>query len=509
MRWSLALMLVPLVVAPMATAQSAPEQIHVTLGASVDDLDFQPPDAMSLAITWHVPMPYAANQQPQVKYKIDNGSEETVAAQVVGTTRDYTASNVANQDEWEGIQAELHYGALVAVPHGKNLTYQVGATGATFSDWHTTKMKPHPGASLSVVALSYIGYNGFDRATGERLDAEPAPQLSVIDLAANQTADLAIIPGNLAHSSSSNPWNIFMRTMQPLMAHTPTMPVPGSSDDSDDYQHLRERFMLPPNGGGTPGNVDESLAAELLYYGFSAGPVYFIGLNTVALCKPIVSSSYTGGGTPPCPGGTEVDPEQINWLKETLEDAREDLRATWIVVYMEGNPYTYTDDGPNLPVRQYLLPLLEGYNVDLVITGQEAVYERTYPLISGNPTSDSLTDYAAGSGPIFVNTGGGGYYLTDAGPEPLPAWVAATESIRHITRLDITNTTLSVKAIEADNGTVFDAFTIHKPTSAHHPDNQDGEAEPSGDSSGLAAMAAVAALGAAVFLARNRGGGRR
>ncbi|HEY0876382.1 MAG TPA: metallophosphoesterase [Vicinamibacterales bacterium] len=73
---------------------------------------------------------------------------------------------------------------------------------------------------------------------------------------------------------------------------------------------------------------------------------------------------------------TYLEPEQLQWLQKELEGSRED----WKIPYFHHPPYSSGGrHGSNLQHRAALEPLFVKYNVSVVFTGHDHIYERTTP----------------------------------------------------------------------------------------------------------------------------------
>jgi calcineurin-like phosphoesterase family protein len=110
----------------------------------------------------------------------------------------------------------------------------------------------------------------------------------------------------------------------------------GNHDDPND-----ERLYKPFNMGGER------------YYAFRKGEVAFFALD----------SNY-------------MDPAQLKWVDQHLRDSN----GVWKICFFHHPLY---NDGrhhaSDIDVRSQLLPLLERYNVNVVFSGHEHVYERMKP----------------------------------------------------------------------------------------------------------------------------------
>ncbi len=93
---------------------------------------------------------------------------------------------------------------------------------------------------------------------------------------------------------------------------------------------------------------------------------------------------YSGGG-------------QTRWLESTLAAARADPSIDWIVVQLhQGACSSAPDgDGSDLGVRREWLPLFDTYEVDLVLSGHDHGYERSFPVHGFDP--DAGTDTRTGA----------------------------------------------------------------------------------------------------------------
>ncbi len=132
-----------------------------------------------------------------------------------------------------------------------------------------------------------------------------------------------------------------------------------------------------------------------------------------------------------------VDSEDMMW--EDLDGLKRWLRADlagtqqrWIIAYWHHPPYTrgkYNSDIAleSTRVRSEIVPLLEAYGVDLVLSGHSHSYERSYLLdghhgVASTLTAEMLVDQRDG------RVHGAGAYVKAAGPRQGTVYVVAGSS---------------------------------------------------------------------------------
>ncbi len=166
--------------------------------------------------------------------------------------------------------------------------------------------------------------------------------------------------------------------------------------------------------------------------------------------------------------------EQYNFVLEDLKKASENENINWIVVSSYGPPYTSPSEHTAFKeLREVYHPIFEQYGVDLVLSGHNHNYQRTYPLTynpndSGEPT---VTNTAASNydgqkdGIVFaiVGTGGVNFYSFD-GQAPFVDTQFANKF--GFLNIDISNGNPDIKLTGTfyDNkgGQILDQFTIEK-----------------------------------------------
>lgn len=163
--------------------------------------------------------------------------------------------------------------------------------------------------------------------------------------------------------------NFFDNKYNEIFENTVIWPAPGNHDYNNNIPFSPspayfDIFDCPTNGeaGGVPSGTEK-------YYSFNHGNIHFISLDSYS-----VPRSNTGA--------------MANWLIQDLQANS----LPWIVVYFHHPPYTkgshdsdnfFFLDGELVDMRQNIMPILESYGADLILSGHSHSYERSY-LIDGH-----------------------------------------------------------------------------------------------------------------------------
>ncbi len=130
------------------------------------------------------------------------------------------------------------------------------------------------------------------------------------------------------------------------------------------------------------------------------------------------------------------DPTQLAWLERRLNAATD---ATWTVVVQHHPPFSAGYHGSHGPSREWLVPLYERGDVDLVLAGHDHDYQRTHPQAG-------VTYVVSGGAATLRPTGTADFTVTAA-------------STYHFVELAALRRRLEVRAIGAD-GRVIDQFDL-------------------------------------------------
>jgi hypothetical protein len=188
---------------------------------------------------------------------------------------------------------------------------------------------------------------------------------------------------------------------------------------------------------------------------------------------------------------TSITGKQLDWLKSDLAEHENYL---WKVAIFHRPAFSGGSHGSTASIQRYWVPLFDNYHVDLVISGHDHDYERTYPI--NYTISDNTPMPSPENGTIYIVSGGWGAPLYAGSPQ----WWSARgpESKYHFTVVDIyENGMLRFRAVDRD-GNIIDEFSIQKRVT----EGEEGFKIPP---IVIAAVAIIAACVIAIYLLRAKG----
>jgi hypothetical protein len=281
--------------------------------------------------------------------------------------------------------------------------YSIGSSnqtlGAGADHWFITS--PIPGTPKPT-RIWAIGDAGTANANQQAV-RNAYYNLSVVE----RPADLWLMLGDNAYNSGTDQehqaavFEMYPDTLRNYFL----WPVLGNHESAQSFTALTfpylDIFTLPTQGeaGGMPSGNPK-------YYSFDYANIHFVGLD---------SMTSTRSGTSP----------MAQWLRNDLASTTQ----RWIIVYFHHPPYTkgsHNSDGESdlIELRQNLVPILEEYGVDLVLSGHSHCMERSFLLhghygLSGTLTSAMVIDSGDGredgTGAYRKNALGQGVVYTVAG----------------------------------------------------------------------------------------------
>jgi predicted secreted protein len=207
-------------------------------------------------------------------------------------------------------------------------------------------------------------------------------------------------------------WRDFGNNNQTSATNRPWMPCPGNHEiefynGPQGFTSYLARYTLPDNQ--VPGFAGH-------WYSFRVGSVLFVSLDAddvvyqdagAFVAGPAALTPVASTDNPPVQPGTSFyirgysGGSQTAWLERTLAAGRGDPSTDWIIVQMHqcAVSSSATGNGSDLGIREEWLPLFDRYQVDLVLTGHDHDYERSFPVRGAD--TGAGTEVATGA---VVNT---------------------------------------------------------------------------------------------------------
>ena len=155
---------------------------------------------------------------------------------------------------------------------------------------------------------------------------------------------------------------------------------------------------------------------------------------------------------------------------------------TWTVLMFHHSLYSSADHASDTYVknlRKNLTPVIDKYHIDLVLSGHDHTYTRTYQMQGGSPLKNQTVD-AQGrvvnpTGTLYVTAEtatGSKYYDLQSEPESYAA-IRLQPETPMFSALTVTGNTLSIATYRADTKAMLDSYTILKETSSGFVDVPD------------------------------------
>jgi len=280
------------------------------------------------------------------------------------------------------------------------------------------------------------------------------------DFTGGRLTDVWLMLGDNAYYSGTDPeYQRAVFDMYPgILRQTAVWPTRGNHDASSAYHDI---FTLPTKGeaGGTPSGTEH-------YYSFDYSNIHFICLD----------SSFSV---------RRRDGAMCTWL-------RADLAANfkeWVIAYWHHPPYSKGSHDSDwerelVEMREEVVPILEEFGVDLVLSGHSHCYERSFLLRGhyglsttlapsmllntasgrfedGGPYLKATAGLDAHQGTVYVVAGSSGW--ATFGSMDHPAMFASFLVMGSLI-LDVEGPVLNATFLTKD-GTVDDYFSILKDTS--------------------------------------------
>jgi hypothetical protein len=306
--------------------------------------------------------PYLQQVTPNgvsVRWQSDTSSQSKVcyatAPDALSTCVQDTVAAMDHQVEVKGLASNTRY------------YYSIGSEAFTLAGQDESfTFKTAPAAGLgSNTRIWVLGDSGTANS-----DAR-AVRDGYLSFAGSSKADFCVMLGDNAYSTGTDPeyQRAVFDTYPQILRQCPLWSVIGnhdgySADSAGQSGPYFDIFNLPKNAeaGGLASGTEA-------YYSFDYGQIHLIALDS--------NGSDRG-----------IDSPMAIWLRQDLQQTN----AKWIIVFWHHPPYTkgshnsdsQTDsEGRMVQMRENILPILENFGVDLVLSGHSHAYERSF-LINGH-----------------------------------------------------------------------------------------------------------------------------
>ena len=298
-----------------------------------------------------------------------------------------------------GTLTSEHIVTLTNLDANTRYYYSVGTPDATLAGGTDYFFQTHP-TNARPTRIWVIGDAGTGNAN------QQAVRNAYYTLAGGQHTDVWLMLGDNAYNSGTDgEFQSAVFNMYPTMLRqTAIWSAVGNHETAQSHNPNLATIpyfnihSFPVNGeaGGVPSGTER-------YYSFDYGNIHFVCLDAMTSVR-----------TPEGP--------MAQWLVSDLQ-ANTNL---WLIAFWHHPPYTkgsHDSDDPNgadfelVEMRQNIVPILESYGVDLVLSGHSHCYERSYLLNGHYGYSTSITPgniLNAGAG----NETDGFYTKSPTGPSP-------------------------------------------------------------------------------------------
>jgi hypothetical protein len=268
-----------------------------------------------------------------------------------GTNQDNLSLSFANPD-----QTTEHEIRAAGLTPNTQYFYRIESDGQTLADGPGCFFVTSPAAGKPTRIL----------VTSDMQTANPQLVPAFTQFAHGRPADLWLSTGDSGGDSDQAYQQNLFNPYATILQQTVLWPCMGNHDSWLGAYFL-SMFTLPTQGeaGGTPSGTEN-------YYSFDYGSIHCVVLNSV------VEDVSTNG-------------MMYAWLSADLANNDRD----WLIAYWHYPPYTKgaynSDTDPSLrAMRENFLPLLETRGVDLVLSGHNHIYERSFLIDSHYGVSSEL-----------------------------------------------------------------------------------------------------------------------
>lgn len=456
LRGSAALGAAPVIASAAGAAEAAPGDgprgIHVAHGA-------EPSSTLAVAFT-------GAAGSATIRYGPSDGDPGTAD---LDTTATPSGRPVPGRD------AVAYTATLTGLAADTEYAYEVELNGTTSERYAARTAPVGPEVAADGFTVAHVADHGVaDPENPFQRPDDANPELAMA-LAERQDPVMQLLSGDISYSNGNpSTWDLYFETHEDYYAGTPFMTVPGNHEaevGTGMIQYDRRLNAAMPVVDPVIDPVSKRRWWDVVY-----GNTFIMGLNTTAdACGDLArAEEFVPLYDPRCEteAGRTYGELQEAYMRSALAraEAREDVK--WKIVQFHGPLWTTSPDHePRRDLQKRWGPIFDEYDVDLVLHGDNHVWERSKPIRhtedlltyserrrprdrpdeQAPPPAEAAADLDlpfedADIGTTFVVNGTGGVSHYELGADELYI-DTAFESFYGVTRLDIDDEAIEVRYI--------------------------------------------------------------
>jgi 3',5'-cyclic AMP phosphodiesterase CpdA len=354
-----------------------------------------------------------------------------------------------------------HATALDPLQPDTEYSYQVQTWEGKPTEVRTFRTAPLPGTRKPFKFLVF----------GDSGEGTPG-QLALADRMPGEDFTLAIHVGDVAYDNGSDIDfdHRHFAVYKDLTDGVPLYPSLGNHDVRTELgAPYLNAFHLPANNP----------ARSERYYSFQHDNVFFVALdsNTGPTYAARFGDIRDSGSA------------QHGWLVGELERASADPTVDWMVVYFHHAAFSsgrgVAGHGSDIAIQQSLVPVFDRYGVDVVFTGHDHHYERTFAIRCDVDAPVLPACLVGGEDPKVVKQGDGTvYFVTGAGGGPfawravgVSWWTAFARQVYQYVTVNVEADALVIKSVDT-GGAVIDEVRIERSAAAGGGEPREEAEEP-------------------------------
>ena len=410
-----------------------PEQIHISLGLTPDQISFN-------WLTWDAPDIVTSSL---VRIGTESSQSSSLTMNISGEASLFTDCGSQRTNR------TIHTVYVSNLEASKLYYYQVGDIHYGFSDVYSFKTGPNAVTLESTLPNHFLIYG--DMGTVNTQACGPATEYVL-----NGDINAVIHVGDMAYNmyeQNGTTGDEFMNDIQTMAANTPYMAGMGNHEANYNFSHYTQRFKgqpLPNASYGAPQSVwtQSGKLPNNWFYSFNYGLVHFISISSeIYFTFPWMANI------------------QYEWLISDLKQANDNrTNAPWVIAYhhrplyctatgseCEDQAFVMRNGVKNSTTGEYMYGLEKvyyDYGVDIIFNGHIHAYERTYDIYL-NQTEQKTTNMKA---PTYIINGDAGNREGHHYFNQTEIWSAYRTNAYSFCEMKVFNSThVKLKQIEADS----------------------------------------------------------